>query len=240
VIKRITEYAADEGNSETVTTLRLHVGGGSERLGVATGIHWHMNVGNQIEYVATDDTFETIPWVRLRDSAGAVREYRKPGVTDQQIAAGRRRRMDCMDCHNRPSHPIAASASRAVDASLAIGELPKSLPYIKRETVKALETPYESESAAAAGIARALDEFYRANYPEIHQTRRRDVDRAQQGALSIFQRNVFPEMRVTFGTYRNNIGHVDSPGCFRCHDDEHVADDGRKIGQDCETCHTIE
>jgi hypothetical protein len=56
----------------------------------------------------------------------------------------------------------------------------------------------------------------------------------------IHDRNVFPAMKVTFGSYPNNVGHVDSPGCFRCHDGEHKSRDGATIGQDCETCHAID
>ena len=98
-----------------MTTLQVHVGGGSERLGIAQGIHWHMNVANEIEYIATDDKRQVIPWVRVKDRSGNVREYTAEGVTPEQLAKGERRRMDCMDCHNRPSHPMAATPERAVD-----------------------------------------------------------------------------------------------------------------------------
>jgi hypothetical protein len=240
VVKRVAEYATDEANTESVTNLKLHVGGGSERLGVATGIHWHMNVANEIEYVATDAKFEAIAYVRLQDRTGAVREYFAPGTSPEQIAAGRRRRMDCMDCHNRPSHPIAASAGRAVDQSMARDQIPRNLPFIKREAVKVLETGYPSETSAMAEIARALNDFYRGSYPALVSSRAPDIQRAVEGVQSVFRQNVFPEMKVGFGTYVNNLGHIDSPGCFRCHDDEKATKEGRKIGQDCELCHTIE
>ena len=240
VVKRIVEYAADEHNTETVTTLRLHVGGGSERLGVATGIHWHMNVGNEIEYVATDEKSQTIPYVRLKDGTGAVREYVAPGVTPEQIATGHRRRMECMDCHNRPAHPIAASASRAVDQAISIGQIPTSLPFVRREAVKALETDYATEAQAIDLLARALGDFYRTTDTDLHAARQPDIQRAVQAVQTVYRQNVFPEMKVRFGTYVSNLGHVDSPGCFRCHDDAHVTKEGRKIGQDCELCHSID
>jgi hypothetical protein len=146
--------------------------------------------------------------------------------------------MDCMDCHNRPSHPIAVSAARAVDAALAAGEIPRTVPFVKREAVKTLETPYDSQEAALTGIARALDEFYRgAGAPGAERV---NVERAIRGVQAVYRRNVFPVMRVTFGTYPDNIGHVDFPGCFRCHDEEHVSADGRTISQDCESCHAFE
>src|SRR6185295_16906091 len=133
--RRIVEYADDEKNSESVTTLQVHVGGGSERLGVASGIHWHMNVANQVEYIATDDKRQVIPWVRVTDRSGAVREFTAKGVTAEQIAKGERCRMDCMDCHNRPSHVIAATPERAVNERMASGEIPKTLPFVRREAV---------------------------------------------------------------------------------------------------------
>ena len=115
-VVKVYEYADDEQNTESVTTLDVHVGGGSERLGVATGIHWHMNVANEIEYITTDDKRQVIPYVRLKDRNGNVREYFAEGVTPDQLAKGERRRMDCMDCHNRPSHPMAATPEKAVNA----------------------------------------------------------------------------------------------------------------------------
>jgi NapC/NirT cytochrome c family, N-terminal region len=234
------EYADDEPNTETVTTLRVHVGGGSERLGLATGIHWHMSVANQVEYIATDDRRQVIPWVRLTDAEGHVREYTAEGVKPEDLKNGERRLMDCMDCHNRPSHPMAASAERAVDAVIARGEIARSLPFVRREAVKAVKASYPSETAALDGIAKALRDFYRTGHEHVYMSRRQDVERAVTAAQRVFQRNVFPEMNVQFGTYPNNIGHMDFPGCFRCHDDSHKTADGKTISQDCETCHSIE
>jgi hypothetical protein len=239
-IERIVEFAEDQENTETVTTLRIHVGGGSERLGLATGIHWHMSVANRIEYIATDDKRQVIPWVRLQDGNGNVREYVAEGVTPDQLAAGERRLMDCMDCHNRPSHPMAASAERAVNEAMARGDIPKALPFARKETVKALKAGYDNGEAALEGIARALRAYYRSDHNAVYMTRRQDVEKAVLATQRIYERNVFPEMNVQFGTYPNNIGHMDFPGCFRCHDDNHKTRDGRTIGQDCETCHTIE
>ncbi len=236
-IRRIVEHAGDEANSESVTTLVMHVGGGSARLGGTSGIHWHMNVANQIDFVSTDAARETIPSVRLTAADGTVREYRTPGVTDEQLAAGVRRRMDCMDCHNRPSHPIAASAARAVDEALTEGALPK-LPFIKREAVSALEGAHGDEASALAGIARVLGDFYKDRPRQDAQ--QGEIDRAIDAVRSLYLRNVFPEMKVTFGTYPSQIGHVSAPGCFRCHDGEHATKDGRTISQDCALCHTIE
>jgi hypothetical protein len=239
-IRRITEFSDDERNTESVTTLRVHVGGGSDRLGIATGIHWHMNVANEIEYVATDRANQTIPYVRLKDRSGRVREYVVEGFTADELATGERRRMDCMDCHNRPSHVIAPTAERAVNEAMARGEIPRTLPFVRREAVRLLTMRYPSQEAAFEAISTELHGFYQAHDPPLDESRRADVDRAVRGTQAVYGRNVFPEMAVGFGTYPNNIGHTDAPGCFRCHDDNHKTRDGRTIGQDCESCHDID
>lgn len=239
-IRRVVEYGNDEKSTESVTTLRVHVGGGSERLGLATGIHWHMNVANEVEFIATDDKRETIPYVRLKDRFGNVREYVVDGTTAEQLDKGERRRMDCMDCHNRPSHQIAPTPERAVDDAIAAGRIAKTLPFIRRESVKALKMAYPSHEAATAGISRAVLDFYRSTYEPLYVAQRQEMEKTATILGEIYGRHVFPEMNVTFGTYPNNIGHVDSPGCFRCHDDNHKSKDGKRIGQDCETCHAIE
>ncbi len=233
------EYASDEANGETVTTLAVHVGGGSEKLGIATGIHWHMNIANEIDYIATDEKRQVIPYVRLKDRSGRVREFVVDGTTPDQLARGERRRMDCMDCHNRPSHRFAGSAERAVDEAMTIGEIATTLPYIKREAVAALKGAYPTGGAAEA-IAARLREFYRRSYHTVYMTRRQDVERAVTAVQRLHERNVFPVMRVTWGTYANNIGHMDFPGCFRCHDDSHKSKDGGVIRQECDLCHAID
>jgi hypothetical protein len=236
--KRIPAYDDSEKNTESVTTVHLHVGG-TDRIGRTTGIHWHADPSTVVEYIATDDQRQTIPWVRVTDRKNGAREY-TAGTVPQEQLRGERRRMDCTDCHNRPSHAIAATPERAVDAAIARGEIPVMLPFIRRETVKALNASYPSEQSAVDAISRSLRDFYRTQQAAGAGDEDTEIGRAVQAAQNIYRRSVFPEMKVTFGTYANNIGHIDAPGCFRCHTDEHVARDGKKIGQDCETCHAIE
>jgi hypothetical protein len=238
-VEVIREYADDEQNTESTTTLQIHVGGGSERLGMATGIHWHMSVANQIEYITTDAKRQVIPYVRLRDRDGRVKEYLAEGVTSDQLARGERRTMDCMDCHNRPSHPFALSAERAVDEAMARGEISPKLPFARRETVAALKGDYVDQEAAADAIAKRLRDFYREGYLSVYNDQRQVVERAIGATETLYRRNVFPSMQVTWGTYPNNIGHVAFPGCFRCHDENHKASDGSVIRQDCELCHAM-
>lgn len=237
-LKVVTEYADDETSTETATTLELKVGGGSHVLGIGEGIHWHMNINNTIEYVTMDAGRQDIPYVKLAAADGTVREYRKPGVTDDALAAGERRRMDCTDCHNRPSHTFSPSPERATDRALSLGQVPRSLPFVRREMVKALKTDAPSKDEALAAIDRSLRAFYAGSDLQARPAGA-DVDRAVLVTQELYRTNVFPQMRVTWGSYRSELGHTDSPGCFRCHDEEKATPEGRTIGQDCESCHTI-
>ena len=123
---------------------------------------------------------------------------------------------------------------------MATGEIPTTLPFVRREAVKALKATYPSQETAASEIARALRDFYRNQASGASRSQHQDVEKAVNATTDIYRRNVFPEMNVGFGTYPTNIGHTDFPGCFRCHDDSHVSKDGKKISQDCDTCHTIQ
>jgi nitrate/TMAO reductase-like tetraheme cytochrome c subunit len=234
------DYADDEKNTESTTTLNVHVGGGSDRLGIATGIHWHMNVANKIEYITTDDKRQVIPWVKMTDRFGNVREYTAEGVTPADLAKGETRTMDCVDCHNRPAHPMDPTPDKAVNRVLATGEMPKTLPFIKREATAALKESYPSETAAVDAIAVRLREFYRTQQSAVYMGRRQEVERAVSATQQIYRRNIFPAMNITWGTYANNIGHMDFPGCFRCHDAGHATKDGKVIAQSCDLCHSMQ
>ena len=239
-IRAFREYGNDAANTESVTAMRLHVGGGSDSIGLVRGIHWHTSRSNRIDYIATDAKRQVISWVRLTTPNGGVKEWVAAGVSADTLAKGERRVMDCVDCHNRPSHTFASSAERAVDEALARGEIDRSLPFVRREAVRILKSSYPTQDAAFAGIAQALPEFYRANQADVLAAKRPLVDRAVGTLQRLYGRNVFPVMKVTWGVYANNLGHMDFPGCFRCHDDEHKAKDGSTITQDCELCHKQE
>jgi hypothetical protein len=234
-LKVVREYADDEANSETVTTLQLKIGGGAHQLNAGSGIHWHMNVSNVIEYITTDDQRQTIPWVKLTDRNGTVTEYVVDGVTPEELAKGERRTMDCLDCHNRPAHTFEPSPERAVDNAMAAGLYSRELPFMRREAVAALKDTYSSKNEAFAGIEARLRTFYAQQSQAESAALARSIATTKQ----LYDTNVFPAMKVTWGTYPNNIGHNFFNGCFRCHDESHKAKDGRVIAQNCETCHAM-
>lgn len=232
------DFAADEANTESVTTLRMRIGG-VDATGKPGGIHWHVAEQNVVEYIALDNERQKIGYVKLTTADGETREYYSEGVTEAQLAAGERRRMDCVDCHNRPSHIFARSADRAVNEAMASGAITKDLPFAKREAVAALTTLYPDRATAEREIANRVSAFYRDGYPALWTSRQADIARTVRGVQALHSRNVFPAMGVTFGTHPDNKGHMEFPGCFRCHDEEHKTRDGKVISQDCSTCHEV-
>ena len=234
-VKVLYEHADDEANTPTVTTVKLHVGGAFGGTKTGSGIHGHMNRANEVEYVTADEKREQIPYVRVSTPDGQVREYFAEGVSDADIAGKPRRRMDCLDCHNRPAHRFSSSAEREVDGAIGAGQISQMIPFIRREAVKALKAEYPDRDTASREIERSIREAMSGR--TIDQAQLRQAIGVTQ---AIYRRSVFPAMKVTWGTYPNQTGHTISTGCFRCHDDSHKTKDGKAIGQDCELCHSFE
>ena len=231
-----THYASDEQNTPATTVALMRVGGQNWKGTV--GIHGkHSEGGGRMDYIAIDDHRQVIPQVTYTGPDGKVTVYKATDVkaTAAQLAAGEHRTMDCIDCHNRPTH-VFELPEAAVDKQILNGQISASLPFIKKEAVEVLRREYPNRDVAAREIANALQSFYRTKYP---QTDPAALRRAVQAIEATYAGNVFPDMKVTWGTYPNNIGHMDSPGCFRCHDGNHVSADGKKINDDCGACHDL-
>jgi nitrate/TMAO reductase-like tetraheme cytochrome c subunit len=229
-------FLGDETNTPFTVRLTMKVGGGDPTHGPVGGIHWHMNVGNKVEYFATDDARQKIPWVRVTDDKGVVTEYRMKNFTNA-VAASATRTMDCMDCHNRPAHTYQ-TPDDAVNLAISLGHIDRSLPWIKTNAVFALTRHYTNENQARQGIATFLAERYSDDrFPNQQEA----VSKAIRAAQEIYVQNFFPEMNASWEKYPNNIGHKNWPGCFRCHDGQHKTADGRRAikANDCNACHTI-
>ena len=234
-----TSYKDDEKNTPQTDVLVLKVGGRTWQGSV--GIHGHhLSDSARIRYISTDAERMTIPAVYYTDDSGKTTEFistdAKP--TQQQLDKGDHRVMDCVDCHNRPTHAFDLPEN-AVDKQMSGGQISTGLPYIRKKAVEVLKVNYPTRDVAQQSIAREINKFYQTNYPAIYQAQRTVVEQAGAEVAKIYLRNVFPDMRVTWGTHPNNIGHNDSPGCFRCHDGSHTSADGQTIPNDCSTCHQI-
>jgi hypothetical protein len=227
--KTYRRYLTDDENTAVATRLLLKVGGGDPQSGPMGGIHWHMNLGNKVEYIAADDRRQTIPWVRFTNAKGEATEFRTANFTNdsRQVI----RRMDCMDCHNRPAHQYR-SPSDTVDVSLSMNRLDPKLKAIKKNAVEALSQDYATQDDAMTKIAT----FLKTKYPNEAK-----VDAVIAEVQHIYSSSIFPEMKASWKAYPDNIGHKEWPGCFRCHDGQHKTADGqRKIeASNCNDCHLI-
>jgi hypothetical protein len=237
-MKVITKFSDDEPNTPLKTVLLMHIGGGNAGHG---GIHsWHIDPRKETSYIAADPQRQTIPWVQVKDADGRVTEYttddKKP--TPEQIAAGEKRMMDCIDCHNRPTH-IFKLPDQAMDEALAQGRIDRTLPYIKKIGVEALRQTQGPKAAALQQLAQHVQAYYQQNHGDLLASKRPVIEAAIKEIQAMYSRNVFPEMNLTWGTHPDHIGHERFTGCFRCHDGAHQSRDGRSITQDCNLCHTI-
>lgn len=240
-LKTFNHYQYDEQNTPKEVRLLIKTGGGSPAAGgMTTGIHWHMNIANEVTYVAADKQHQDIPWVRIKDRQGHVTEYLREDskLTPAQLATMPARRMDCVDCHNRPTH-VYVSPDRSVDRALLSGTVDRSLPFAKMQSVAVLAADYQTTPQAVKAIADNFSGYYKKTYPDVYAAKKANIDRSIVTLQQIFQTTRFPEMRVDWRTHRDNVGHMYSLGCFRCHDDQHVSKDGKRISKDCTICHTV-
>ena len=234
-LRLITNYAEDEQNTRTQTVLLMLVGGSK-----FAGIHGkHFGPGVHIRFAAADAKRQTIPWVEYQNTTtGASQTFLSDGSSPDSVKGLPKYEMQCVDCHNRPTHTFE-SPERGMNNALSLGEIPTGLPFVKKEGVALLNAGYSSNRDAAEKLPVALVSFYKQNYPDLYARRSEDVQGAAEAVLRIYNRNVFPDLKVGWGTYPNNLGHTEFPGCFRCHDGSHTAADGNSITQDCNACHQL-
>lgn len=229
----LTKFADDETNTQSQTVLMMRVGGGA-----SGGIHGaHLAPGISIRYFATDAKRQTIPRVEYKNAKmGITRTFMTPGSTEASTSKLASYTMQCADCHNRVAHSFDLP-DRALDRALAAGEINPTLPFAKKTGLALLEAKYASADEAGRKIPASFEDFYRKQYPQVLANQQADITRAGQALIAMYRQNIFPELKVTWGTYPTNLGHMTSPGCFRCHDGDHATSDGKTATQDCETCH---
>ncbi len=237
-IRTFARFDDDEANTPSYTVMVLPVGGGRRDLGRHGGIHWWHTGDNRIRYLS-DGQRQEISWVELTTPGGEVRVYTRDGEQPPAEALAGARTMDCVDCHNRPTH-LMAVPSAALDEALEARPEVAALPFYKRRASEAVASGYATHAEGVAAVREAMLGFYRESYPEIWSERRQAVESGADVAARVYARSFFPEMETDWQTHPNNIGHEDFPGCFRCHDEELATADGEHvISLDCESCHTF-
>jgi hypothetical protein len=234
-------YIYDKSNTHWPINILVKTGGGNPRTSQTSGIHWHMNIGFKIEYIARDKQRQDIPWVRATNKqTGLTTVYQDstnpllPESSDME----KPRIMDCIDCHSRPSHEFR-SPDHEIDLALVMGQIDPALPEIKKVAVDALTGEYKSEEDALKGIERTLSDFYQANYPTVNAQKSQAIHKSIRASQDAYVRNFFPSMKARWSDYPNNIGHFNFRGCMRCHDGKHTSGNGTVIANNCHYCHII-
>lgn len=234
-------FKQDEANTHVQTVLLMKVGTAGDRSVSSHGIHWHVAPENRITYRASSWDRMTIPEVTLNKADGTTVTYKTEDAEEalKEVAEEvEPREMDCIDCHNRPTH-VYLPANVAINNKILSGAIPQELPFIKKQAMAVVQKEYASQEEAREAIASELNTWYRKNYPDLIKQKPALLDDAVAGIQAAFAENVFPEMNIQWNTYTSHIGHNEDLGCFRCHDEEHVAESGEAISMDCDTCHVI-
>ncbi len=234
-------YLSDSANTEWNVALLMKIGPEFSPMGLTEGIHWHINNNFRIEYISSSRNRESIPWVKLTNlKTGEVKTFidQENPLNKEAMDTLELRSMDCMDCHNRPSH-LYKSAPDYIDIGLISGMLPKNIAYIKKAAMEALKNPFPDKETAMKDIETKILGFYKAEHPEILKLNELAIRKAIKDIQGEYNLNAFPYMRADASQYLNHIGHLESEGCFRCHSDRHKTAKGESISRNCNLCHTI-
>ena len=234
-------YLSDEDNTPWDIQLKMKIGAEQSALGLKEGIHWHINPEVKVEYISSDEQRMELPWVRMTNlKTGEIKTFvdTENALDEDELQNAEIRVMDCMDCHNRPSHNYKPPAF-FVDEAITAGLIPQTLPEIKNLAMEICDEDFSTTDSAMHYIETTIRDFYSESYPEIMEEDSALVQHAIAGLQEAYGKNIFPEMKVKWSDYPSHIGHVEFDGCFRCHNDRHESEKGERISRDCNLCHTI-
>jgi nitrate/TMAO reductase-like tetraheme cytochrome c subunit len=234
-------FLKDSANTAWNISLLMKIGPDYSALGLSEGIHWHISNDVKMEYIASTNDRETIPWIRYTNKkTGVVKVFQdeENKLTNKALDSLQIKVMDCMDCHNRPSHSYK-SAPEYLDIAMLSGSIPTDLPYVKKAAMKVLKEEFPTSDSAIMMIKQGMYDYYQNKYPDIYSSKKPLLDKAISGIQLAFSLNNFPEMKASSESYLNHIGHLESNGCFRCHSGNHKSEKGETISKDCNLCHTI-
>ena len=233
----IKHFASDLENTPSTTYLIMKTGGGDKRQGLGKGIHWHIT--NKVEYYSTDPLSQDIPYVRVYKDDGTFTEYTDvaSGFDPATVDESKLVQMDCTTCHNRVTHDFKNPAD-SVDDAISRGVIDPAIPSIRQLAVSVLTVKYASRDDAMKVIA-ALEEEYKSKFSDYYSQNTEKVQKAVTEIQAIYDRTVFNDQKVDWTTHPNNLGHINSPGCFRCHDGKHLNPEKEAVRLECNLCHAI-
>lgn len=236
-LREIRSYSNDRSNTPISTYLVLKTGGGSKRVGLGRGIHWHIE--NRVLYLTNDPEEQEIPFIRVLNEDGSVNEYLdvnaeiEPGsITDDQL-----QEMDCITCHNRITH-LVLPPEETIDELITRNQIGRDIPDIRRLAVEVYGRSYGSLALGLEGIA-GLESYYQVYEAAYYAANQEKIQQAIEVLQQAYQNSIFPEQKSDWNSHPNNVGHKNSPGCFRCHDGKHLSVDGEAIRLECNLCHSV-
>ncbi len=239
-IKVFTHFSNDDQINPEVNEMALHIGGHNPQTGDFEGIHWHVSKDVEVSYLAVDKKRTRIARVRVKRPDGSEEEFAKEDIEIPEGEEGEWRTMDCIDCHNRPTH-VYDMPDEVVDFGLLSKKINPGIEGIREDSLIALQREYPSRDEAESKIGEHLMGLQKLRGEEQIQKYEDDIRKAGEYLVESYLNNVWPKMNVLWGTYSKHLGHQyyeeNGFGCFRCHDDEHTSESGNYIVQDCDLCH---
>lgn len=236
-LRKNVHYRSDLDNSSYTLYLLLKTGGGSQRIGLGQGIHWHIE--NPVLFLALDKEEQEIPYVRVIDRDSSITEYLdiESELSLDQIKEEDLKEMDCITCHNRISH-LVSYPEDIINELMERGLISTDIPEFRRIALDTYHQKYSNTQAAFAAFD-LLEYFYQEKYPDYYNQHRGDITQAIEELKISYANSVFPERKFDWTSHPDNIGHDNSPGCFRCHDGQHLDENEQAIRLECNICHAI-
>ncbi len=235
-VKTLVRYSDDEIPQPSYTTLAMKIDTGQDE--ASPGVHWHISDDITVRYGSVDANRQEVAWIEVEDGNGDVRRFQNRKLSGSHKPVQEERIMDCVDCHNRATH-VYQLPETIVDGILERGELSAGLPFIRREAIAALNTNSHIKSRGIDQVANHLNSFYRDNYPDILTARFTDIDSWIRRLQTEYARYRHPHMGIDWGAYPTQLGHAGDSGCFRCHTEDMVTEQGEALNYDCTLCHSI-
>jgi hypothetical protein len=220
-LKRYVSFTNNKQKNPDITEIALNIGGNNPETSAFEGIHWHVSKQVEVSYLAADEKRTQIAKVRVKRPDGTSDEYVKGDIEAPENAEQQWRVMDCIDCHNRPTH-IYDMPEERVDFGLISKTINPEIPGIREDSLQVISKEYASRDEAKEAIINDLLFLQKKRSAETAEKYKDDIIKAGSFLLESYLRNVWPEMNVQWGTYRNHMGHKwadDGYGCWRCHDE---------------------
>ena len=239
-VKQFVSYSNDDQENPEIQEIALHIGGRNPLTDTFEGIHWHVSNDVRVEYESLDETRTSIGRIKVTKPSGVTEEYSIDNGEAAGEGEGRWRTMDCVDCHNRPTH-VYDELEQKVDFGLYSEKLNPQILGMREDSITVLQKEYTSRTDAQEQIVETLLNLQaERNGADFVAENERTIISSGGYLLDSYLANVWPAMKVTWGTYRGHNGHrfeEEGYGCFRCHDEEHATEFGKTISQSCDICH---